>query len=134
MARCTCGGERPFKRCCEPLLRGERQAAGPEELVRARYVAFTRAEADFLLQTNHPRTACRFDPAENLAWARTARWLGLEIRAVRTGRDPDVAFVEFVANYEQDGMKRRHHEVSELRREDGRWWFWDGVPAGTGVV
>jgi len=134
MARCLCGRETPFKKCCGPVLAGKRHAATPEDLVRARYCAFVKQDMDFLLRSHHPRTACRFDRDSSRAWAESNTWLGLEIVGSRAASDDDGAKVEFIATYQQGGMRFRHHEISDLRRIDGVWHFYDGAPAGESLA
>ena len=56
------------------------------------------------------------------------RWLGLQVRAHReTG--PNEAEVEFVARSRPHGGSAayRLHETSRFVREDGRWYYVDGV-------
>lgn len=128
MARCACGNPRPERKCCGPILLGKRVADGPESLVRARYTAFTRGDLEFLLNSCHPQTMCRFDPEVNRTWAAESEWHGLEILATRDGPVDGSSTVEFKAYYTSDGIRRVHHEISELRRLDGKWVFFDGAP------
>lgn len=134
MVRCICGKETNFKRCCGALLSGKRAARDPEELVRARYTAFVKGDMDFLLRSHHSRTACRFDVEENRGWAESNNWQGFEIVGTELDGSGDRARVEFIAEYEVHGLARRHHEISDLRREDGVWCFYDGEPGGDSLV
>ena len=59
--------------------------------------------------------------------AEHAEWLGLEIVRSETGEGHDeVAYVEFVAHYREDGLERRHSERSRFRWDAGRWYYVDG--------
>ncbi len=56
------------------------------------------------------------------------RWLGLDVRGHRvTGEDS--AEVEFVARCRPSasGPAQRLHERSRFVREEGRWYYLDGV-------
>ncbi len=46
METCPCGLEKTYSECCEPLINGTRKAETAEELMRARYTAYSRAEID----------------------------------------------------------------------------------------
>ena len=95
--------------------------ADAEALMRSRYDAFVRCDADHLLATWHPSTrpaTVQFEPG--------TRWLGLEVRSHRV-IDATHAEVEFVARCRVGGGKAsRLHECSRFVREDGRWFYVDG--------
>ncbi|MDO5693985.1 MAG: YchJ family metal-binding protein [Pseudomonadota bacterium] len=119
----TRGRPLPYDACCGRYLDhwGENPAPDAESLMRSRYTAFVRQRADYLLATWHaPQRppVIDFDPG--------ARWLGLEVRAARMTGD-DTAEVEFVARHRIAGRAVRLHERSRFVREDGRWFYVDGV-------
>ncbi|MFD0739648.1 YchJ family protein [Lysobacter koreensis] len=118
---CPCGSARAYAYCCGPLHAGTALAASAQDLMRSRYSAYVRADAEYLLATWHPSTrppALEFDPA--------TRWLGLQVkRHALTGEDS--AVVEFVARCRTGGAAAvRLHEISRFVREDGRWYYLDG--------
>ena len=112
------------------MLEGRREATEPEELVRSRYTAFSQANMGYLMRTCHPETLCRFNQEENYLWARESEWQGLELIRIEVGPEGDQAMVEFIAHLRQRGMIARHHEVSDLRKVDDRWYYYDGAPPG----
>lgn len=91
--------------------------------MRSRYSAFVRADADYLLVTWHPSTR----PA-TLDLEPGVRWLGLEIRG-HWPMGEHRAEVEFVARSRPtaSGPALRLHERSRFVKEDGRWYYLDGV-------
>ncbi len=91
--------------------------------MRSRYTAFARGDADYLLATWHPSTR----PA-TLDFEPGLRWLGLEVREHKS-MGADRAEVEFVARSRPAGGGAAHrlHERSRFVREDGRWYYLDGV-------
>ncbi len=125
---CPCGrvgGARAlplaFENCCGRWQ--QVPAPDAESLMRSRYTAFVREDRADLLATWHP--AAR--PA-SLDLEPGVHWLGLEVRAHReTG--PDHAEVEFVARSRPPGSGPAHrlHECSRFVREEGRWYYLDGV-------
>jgi SEC-C motif-containing protein len=109
--------------CCGRLIDHVNDAPAPdaEHLMRSRFSAFVLAHADYLLATWHSSTR----PA-SLDFDAGAKWLGLDVREHKvTG--VDAAEVEFVARYRVAGAAVRLHERSRFMREDGRWFYVDGV-------
>ena len=120
---CACGNPGSVETCCGPLIEGSRSPETAEELMRARYTAFTLEKIDYLMDTNHPSTRDERE-RENLAiWARESEWLGLEIVHTEAGGPEDATGeVEFVARYKAPKSGEvRHHEVARFSRVDGRW-------------
>jgi SEC-C motif-containing protein len=114
----------PYAACCGRYLDGDTPAPDAEHLMRSRYTAFARQQADYLLATWHPAhrpATLDFEPG--------AKWLGLQVHSHRvTGAD--TAEVEFVARHRVGGRAVRLHECSRFVREpvDGvaRWLYLDG--------
>lgn len=122
---CPCGGG-GYALCCGRFIDGGELPQTAEQLMRSRYTAYTQGNAGYLKKTWHPTTR----PAEDVAREEGLKWLGLEVRRhVPAG---DKATVEFVARYKTGGRAHRLHEVSNFVREDGRWYYVDGIfpPAG----
>ncbi len=113
---CPCGRAATAGECCLPLLRGERQADTPEELMRSRYTAFAVGDADYLWRTWHPRTRperVTIDPA--------VEWTGLQII------DADGDEVEFEASFDAAGQRTGTlHERSRFAVRARRWFYVDG--------
>lgn len=121
-ADCPCGSGTPYAQCCAPYHGG---AAAPTAaaLMRSRYAAFVLGNADYLRASWHPSTR-----PEELALEAEVRWLGLDVRRCEQGGESDAeGTVEFVARYKVNGRAGRLHEVSRFLREDGRWYYLDGV-------
>ena len=125
---CPCGRADSKKRpvayadCCGRFVDHFSTTPAPdaEHLMRSRYSAFVREQADYLQATWHSSTR----PA-SLDFDAGAKWLGLEVRQHQvTGAD--AAEVEFVARYRVQGQAVRLHERSRFVREDGRWFYVDG--------
>lgn len=124
---CACGSGLDFSKCCEPFLKGQLPETA-EQLMRARYTAFTVADIKFLEKTLAPESRTDFDPKTTEQWAKDSKWKGLKILSTDKGTASDnKGTVEFVATYEVEGEGVEHHEVSEFRKTpEGRWYFVDG--------
>ena len=120
-AACPCGRPRAYAACCGPLHAGA-PAPDAESLMRSRYCAYVRCDADYLRDSWHSSTrppALDFDGPQPV-------WLGLEVKSARSV-DADHAEVAFVARYRVGGgsvVRLREH--SRFRREDGHWRYVDG--------
>lgn len=113
-----------YTHCCGQWIDHFDTAPAPdaEHLMRSRYSAFAIENAAYLLATWHPSRR----PA-TLGFEIHTKWLGLQVKAFcSTG--PDAAQVEFVARYRgTNGQAIRLHERSSFVREDGRWFYVDGL-------
>jgi len=125
---CYCGSDKTFETCCQPLLTGAEKAKTAEELMRSRYSAFATGEIDYILSTHDPKTRSQIDRDNTEAWAKQSEWTGLEILETEAGGENDEeGRVDFVAHYSMRGTKVDHRESATFRKENGKWWFVDGV-------
>lgn len=126
---CSCGRERPFSQCCQPLLEGERSAEDPESLMRSRYSAFVHKNIEYLYETLDPQARSDFDREATVRWANNSEFIGLEI--LTASHEGNKGVVEFKAKFKplgsQDaGKEQTHHEISKFRKQGGIWYFRDG--------
>jgi SEC-C motif-containing protein len=112
--RCPCGRPAAYDECCGPFHAGM-PAPTAERLMRSRYTAFVRVDADYLHRTWHPSTrprAIRFDPRQV--------WTGLRVVDTSGGGLFDQAgTVSFVAS----GNPTTVREDSQFVRSDGFWVY-----------
>jgi SEC-C motif domain protein len=121
MTLCICGTGKDFDACCGPLIEGA-AATTAEALLRSRYTAFAMGKTDYLVDTLTPELRDSFDLVEAESTAAGAQWQGLEVRSVVAGGpDDETGEIEFVASFRLRDEARVHHELSQFRREDGRW-------------
>ena len=126
--QCPCCSEQPFAECCEPVLRGQRQAATASELMRSRYTAYATGEIDWIVESQIPEGREYTDRKATEEWSKRSEWKGLEIlECTQGGEDDDEGFVEFKAYYNLAGEEITHHEVASFRKLESKWHFVDGV-------
>lgn len=116
---CPCDRKRRYADCCGPLHAGA-PAPDAQALMRSRYSAYVRGDADYLLATWHPSTrpvALPLDPA--------TKWLRLDVLGHRMS-DAGQAEVSFEARFIDHGRHMRMRERSRFVHEDGRWFYVDG--------
>jgi SEC-C motif-containing protein len=125
---CACGKKNKDKllllsQCCGRYLDHFDTMPAPdaESLMRSRYSAFVLSRGDYLKKT-WLDTTC----PSGLSFEPNVKWLGLEVRAHRlTG--PANAEVEFVALSRLKGQPTRLHELSRFVKDNGRWFYVDGI-------
>ena len=119
---CYCGSGKMCATCCEPYLTTLEKAPTAEALMRSRYSAYCVQAGDYLVATTHSCTRKFHKKEDILEWSKSNQWLKLEVlRAEET-------VVEFKAYFLDDRLKANvHHEKSTFAREDGRWFYVDGV-------
>lgn len=121
---CPCGSGATYADCCRPYHRGEALPATAEQLMRSRYTAYVCRDQDYLLRTWHASTR----PAQLELVRAPVKWLGLTIVRTEAGGAPDrEGRVEFIARCKPAGRAQRLHETSRFVKEDGRWFYVDGV-------
>ena len=121
---CPCGSGRTYCECCEAALNGARPALTAEALMRSRFTAFVRGDANYLLASWHAETR----PAQ-LRLDDQPRWERLEILRTEGGDAGDSAGrVGFAAYYRSAAGAGCLRELSRFRREQGRWYYLDGGP------
>ncbi len=90
--------------------------------MRSRYSAYALRLSDYLKASWHASTR-----PQALDLADSPKWLGLTVlQHFATG--PDSATVEFLVRYKNGGRAGRMSEMSRFVREDGRWYYVDGLP------
>lgn len=123
---CPCSSQNQFENCCQPILNGE-LAGSAEQLMRARFTAYSQVDMDFIEKTHDPKTKNKTNMAENKAWAEQTQWDRLEIvNTQEGGPDHTWGLVEFKAYFSRNNEEGVHHEVSEFNKKDGQWYFTKG--------
>ncbi len=123
---CPCSSQNDYNQCCEPILLGQ-PAKTAEELMRARYTAYTQVNMDFIKKTHDPDTIKKTNMTENEAWATQTQWKGLQILSTsKGGPEDDWGLVEFKADFIGSNQPGVHHEVSEFNKNNGMWFFSKG--------
>jgi SEC-C motif-containing protein len=119
---CECGSGKDWKVCCAPLLLQGKSAVTAEALMRSRYVAYVRRDADYLYKTWATSTRPSKASLKQLA---ATDWQGLTVvRTEQGGAEDESGVVEFIAHWrDESGNLQEMHEVSEFVREKGRWVY-----------
>jgi SEC-C motif-containing protein len=121
--RCPCRKKTDtttYADCCEPYHVGHHVPATAETLMRSRYAAFALEKRDYLLATWHASSRPSI-----LDFTPNREWMLLRVLATTT--EGDAATVEFTARSRLGGRTHVLHEISRFVREDGRWFYVDGI-------
>ena len=130
---CPCGSELELSQCCLPFIQDKKKPVVAEQLLRARYTAFTLGEVDYILSTHHSRTLQEVKRQEIEEWSKNSNWLGLKIVQSEAGKETDTqGTILFCAQYHSEDKNHDHWEQSYFEKENGEWRFLDakGVQAG----
>lgn len=122
-----CSGEK-FENCCQPFISGDARPPTAEALMRSRYTAYATAQISYILRSTHPSTRRFHDVGTIEDWAKSSEWQKLEIVSKTGGEARDKkGIVEFKAYFlDAERQPQIHHELSNFRKELGRWFFVDG--------
>ena len=128
MSACPCGTGKDYNDCCGPYIKGTKKAPTAEALMRSRYTAFATGELEHVEKSHHSSTRNELDMESVRSWATNSEWLGLEIRETDKGLEKDTTGkVEFKCKFIFNGAEQTHHELSTFTKENGEWFFVDGV-------
>lgn len=131
---CPCGSSLDYADCCGRYHAGDDSAATAEALMRSRYSAFVRQDADYLLRTWHSDT--RPDTLD--FQGQQPEWISLRILHREGGMaDDDDGRVEFVAHYRLNDQPGQLHEISRFVKQDDQWRYVEGMVcnnAGCGKI
>ncbi len=132
MSLCPCGSGSLLTECCGPYLDAVASAPTAEALMRSRYTAHVLGRYDYLDETVHPDIRDEADHNEMRKWSEAVEWLGLDILSTKDGKeDQQTGEVSFTARYSVNGMPQELREDAFFRRENGRWFYADGVVHGS---
>ncbi len=126
IGRCPCGSQIEYQACCGVFHKGKAVAETPEALMRSRYSAYSLASIDYIQRTMQGKPLIGFDKAAAEAWAKSAKWLGLEVLEVENVSST-LGYVTFIAYFMENGKAQAIHERSEFRYIDGQWFYVDGT-------
>lgn len=124
---CPCGSQNEYANCCALFIEQGVLPASAEQLMRSRYSAYTLAKITYIQNTMQGPAAVGFDVSSALLWIQQAEWIGLKVvQAFPSLTNPNIHFVEFIAEYKQNGQKRTLHELSEFHLNNEKWYYVNG--------
>lgn len=133
MTGCPCGSKHNYASCCGVYLESTIKPASPEALMRSRYTAYSLANIPYIKKTMRGKPLSGFDEIEAMHWAKTVIWMELQIVSTALKKE-NVGYVEFIARFMENKQIKSIHETSEFHREDGAWFYVDGVQQPTSKV
>lgn len=126
-ATCPCGSGQTYDSCCSPFIGGRAQPETAEQLMRSRYTAYARQNANYLVASTHPSKRERNELKTVTRSFRGVTWTGLTVIATEKGGAADSeGMVEFKATCTAGSQQSSIHERSRFVREGGRWFYFDG--------
>jgi SEC-C motif-containing protein len=124
--KCPCGTNISYLDCCAKSHQSLSNAITSEQLMRSRYSAFVLSNGDYLMNSHHSMTRTRVNKNELVRWAKSMKWIKLEIVDTKDGGvDDETGIVEFKAHFKNKGKKQVLHQRSKFVREFGNWVYFD---------
>jgi len=121
---CPCGKDVTYKLCCGRIHLDQRKATCAEYLMRSRYSAFTKGMGNYLNETHHISTRNESEKSSIEKWAKSVKWLRLEILNSTLGKTKDQeGTVEFKAYFKQGLFYKVIHENSKFIKTDDIWFY-----------
>lgn len=117
---CICGSDNEFEICCGAIISHKRSAKSAQELMRSRYSAYVRCDANYLLFSSVKENRFSEDIPLIEEFCSNVAWLKLEILQSKEKE------VEFKAYYRDAQGIKVLHEKSNFIQEDGVWKYKDG--------
>ncbi|MDG1333803.1 MAG: YchJ family metal-binding protein [Crocinitomicaceae bacterium] len=125
---CPCGRPKKYIDCCGKAHQNIINAKTAEDLMRSRYTAFTMANGDYLMDSHHSMTRKSARKNELVFWAKSVKWVKLEIvNTVDGGEDDTEGIVEFKAHFCEGSKKKVMHQNGKFLREFGHWVYFDVI-------
>lgn len=124
---CPCGNAVEYSLCCQRYLSGSQLAPTPSQLMRSRYTAFVKKDADYLIATWHPRCRSQSLRQELEQSFESTEWLGLTVFATDAGGNSNEGFVSFVARFRDNQKESAIIERSRFIKENEQWYYIDGT-------
>lgn len=121
---CPCGRIKQYTYCCGTVHLDINKAITAEDLMRSRFVAFTKGMGNYLMNSHHSSTRPLDQKDAIVSWANSVKWTHLEILSKSSGGKEDhEGTVEFKAHFKEKGKKTFIHENSKFIRENGHWSY-----------
>lgn len=124
MIECPCGSGLSYTECCAKIHQDLNQALSAEQLMRARYSAFSLQLIDFIYASFYWKSRKLQRKSDIADWAKTNKWMKLEIL---TSTENTVEFKAYYLN--PQGEMEIHHELSKFKRDNKTWFYLSGKHA-----
>jgi SEC-C motif domain protein len=114
-------------------LEGNAKPPTAEALMRSRFSAYAVVNVEYLVKSNHPSIRKFHDAADIEIWAKANVWQRLEVISAVKGEPQDKeGTVEFKAFFlDHKSNPQVHHEISNFKKELGKWFYVDGKVVNT---
>ncbi len=122
--KCPCKSGKFYQACCGRFIESSETPKTAKALMRSRYTAYTLAKIDYIVATQMGAARDGFDKIEALQWAKSVKWLKLNIKRDWFDETSKAkAFVEFKAYFQSYNGREILHEISAFEKYDGVWFY-----------
>lgn len=122
--KCYCGNNKSYQACCEIFHLNHGKTETAQQLMRSRYSAFVLANGNYLMDTHHVTTRPTAEKKAIVKWAKSVKWIKLEIQETTKGLlDDTKGTVTFNAYFYENGNVEVIHEKSAFIKEKNKWYY-----------
>ena len=121
--KCPCCSGLTFEHCCQKFISKDEQPEFAEQLMRSRFTAYARLDAQYIVDTYTQKEQGNLDIDDITQWAKENKWIKLVIHKKNYSSLP--VTVEFSAFYINDNQLIEMREVSNFVMET-QWKYQDG--------
>ncbi|MFP5440015.1 MAG: YchJ family protein [Gammaproteobacteria bacterium] len=126
---CPCNPEVEYAACCGRYISGGKLPPTAEALMRSRFSAFAKQNANYLVATVLPEKRERNELKSTQKSFRGILWVKLDVLATdKGGENDDTGTVEFRAYWQAAAGREKGslHERSTFVKQGDRWYYADG--------
>ena len=126
---CPCNSGKPYDKCCKMLHDGVEKAKNALELMMSRYSAYAMKQADYIINTTHPKN-------EEFSNDLTSWTMAIQdfmhqtsfenLKVLDFQEQAHEAFVIFQAILSFEGRDCSFTERSRFVKEDDKWYYESG--------
>ena len=123
---CPCGSGKTYAECCEPIIKGSKDAPTAESLMRARYTSYVKHEIDFIINScEEGEKIAEIDRKATEQWSKESTWHGLKILNTQKGQEADdEGLVDCEASdTDKNHLNEIHHEHAYCKTVNGKWLY-----------
>lgn len=122
---CPCGSEQTYALCCGAYIDNGVLPPTPETLMRSRYTAYHNLNLEYIAETMQSPASDDFEASASIEWAKHNKWVKLSV--LKSSQFGNMGTVEFIAYYQHKDKTKQIHEISEFRRDRGKWFYISGI-------
>ena len=121
---CPCKSKKYYTQCCQPLIKGDKRATGPLDLMRSRFTAYSIGNIPYIQDTCCNQALENFDFISAQNWAQSVTFTNLTIHSHQEKRLSGE--VHFTIHYIENSTLQFYSETSHFIKQNNQWLYASG--------